>query len=98
MRTKQSAPLSSRNMVTKNMSVDLGKKGIAVCCINPRMVQTAFGPGAEAMKGMGAIPVDESVEGLVKAADQLTLENNHGKFLSVPKERGTDPVEFPGGW
>ena len=43
-------------------------------------------------------PTGDRWEGLVKAADQLTLENNHGKFLSVPKERGTDPVAFPGGW
>jgi len=84
------------NMITKGMSVDLKAKGIAVMAIAPSMVVTEFGPGAEAMAKMGAIPVEKSVAQLVKACDALTLETS-GRFMTVDKA-GDEPKDFPAGW
>ena len=39
-------------------------QGIAVTCVNPGMVQSDFGPGAAALKSMGAITIEESVAGV----------------------------------
>ena len=84
------------NMVAKGMSCDLKAEGIAVLAINPNMVVTDFGPGQEMMKKWGAITVEMSVNGLLKAIDDLTLDTT-GRFMTVPKD-GSPPCDFPGGW
>jgi len=83
------------NMITKGMSVDLKRRGIAVVAVNPGMVITNFGPGSEAMAKMGAMPVAKSCEGLIKVFDDLNIENT-GRFMSVSKS--APPKEFSGGW
>jgi tubulin alpha len=87
------------NMIAKGMSVELKDKGIAVMPISPNMVTTKFmGPtsGPEAMGKMGAMPVEKSVAGLIKAFDGLSMETT-GRFMTVPKD-GSDPCEFGPGW
>ena len=86
---------AAANMVTKGFSCDLKDKGIAVVAITPGMVVTEFGPGPEAMKAMGAMPVEQSCRGLIQICDELTMETT-GKYMSVNKEKGV--IEFPNGW
>jgi NAD(P)-dependent dehydrogenase (short-subunit alcohol dehydrogenase family) len=54
------------NMVCRCMAADFKEAGIAVTAVNPGMVVTEFGPGREALASMGAMPVSQSVEGLLK--------------------------------
>lgn len=81
------------NMIFKSLSSDLKERGIAVACVAPGFVQTEFGPGKEAMTKWGAMPVDRSVRGILKALDGLTLETS-GNFVTVPSD-GSDPKPMP---
>lgn len=83
------------NMVMKNMSLDLKSMGIAVMAINPGMVVTDFGPGAEAMASFGAMPVEDSVAQLLQIFEMCSMETT-GQFWSVKK--GAAPMEFAGGF
>lgn len=83
------------NMVMKNMSLDLKALEISVMSINPGMVVTDFGPGAEALASFGAMPVEDSVAQLLQIFDMCSMEHT-GKFWSVKK--GAAPMEFAGGF
>jgi len=63
------------NMIGKSLSCDLKAKGVAVQLLAPGFVATSFGPGAEAMKKMGAKAVEPSVEGVVQALDAMGMHN-----------------------
>lgn len=84
------------NMVMRNMSLDLKSSDIAVMSVNPGMVHTDFGPGAEMMGKMGGMPVEDSVAQLLKVFDTVCTMENTGKFWSVKKDVG--PIEFAGGF
>ena len=56
---------AAANMVMRNMALDLKASEIAVMSINPGMVLTDFGPGAEMMGKMGCMPVEDSVSGTI---------------------------------
>jgi len=85
------------NMVTKGMSVDLKKKGIAVMSLAPGFVSTEFGGmGKETMAKMGAMPPEKSIGQMLQAIDDLSLDTT-GKFMSV-NSKGDSPREYPGGW
>lgn len=71
---------AAANMVGKGVAMDLKKSGVAVASIAPGFVVTNFGPGEEAMKKMGAKPVEPSVKGVVMALDALGPETT-GTFL-----------------
>jgi len=89
---------SAVNSIFKGISCDVKEQGISVVCVNPGMVVTEFGPGPEAIAKMGGITVEESVSGLLKVFDALTLETT-GKFMTVSSGgKPCEPVEFPGGW
>ena len=83
------------NMVMKNMSLDLKALEISVMSINPGMVVTDFGPGAEALASFGAMPVEDSVAQLLQIFDMCSMEHT-GKFWSVKK--GAAPMEYAGGF
>lgn len=83
------------NMVMKNMSLDLKSLGISVMSINPGMVATDFGPGAEAMLKFGSMPVEDSVAQLLQIFDMCSMDYT-GKFWTVKK--GAEPMEFAGGF
>jgi tubulin alpha len=83
------------NMLTKGMSCDLKEKNIAVVAVNPGMVATDFGPGAEAIAKMGGKPVENTCTGMLQVFDGLSMENT-GKFMSINKEFTGE--EFKGGW
>lgn len=83
------------NMLAKGMSVDLKEKGIAVVAVAPGMVVTDFGPGAETMEKMGAMPVATSCAGLLTVFDDLSMENT-GRYMCV--KRDGPPVEYEAGW
>ena len=83
------------NMVMKNMSCDLKEAGISVMSVNPGMVVTDFGPGADALKSFGAMPVEDSCAQLLQIFDMCSLETT-GKFWTVKK--GAAPIEFAGGF
>jgi tubulin alpha len=84
------------NMVMRNMSLDLKSSGIAVMSVNPGMVLTDFGPGAEMMGKFGSMPVEDSVAQLLTIFDSVCTMENTGKFWSVKK--GAEPIEFAGGF
>lgn len=83
------------NMVMKNMSLDLKDSEIAVMSVNPGMVATDFGPGAEAMKSFGSMPVEDSCAQLLEIFDMCSMETT-GKFWTVKK--GASPMEYAGGF
>lgn len=63
------------NMTTRSLAVDLREDGIATAVISPGWVQTDMG-------GRGApTPVDESVRGMLREIDALTIANT-GSFLN----------------
>ena len=62
------------NMASKNLSIVLKERGVAVAVMHPGWVQTRMG-------GDGAtLTVEQSVTGMVRVIDQLTLEQT-GAFL-----------------
>ena len=63
--------------------------------VNPGMVVTDFGPGADALKSFGAMPVEDSCTQLLQIFDSCSMELT-GKFWSVKK--GASPMEFAGGF
>lgn len=63
------------NMVGANLAQDLRGDGIAVALLHPGMVATE-------MTGQNGIPAPESVAGLIKRIDELTLETS-GRFLHM---------------
>lgn len=81
------------NMITKCLSCDLKKRGICVVAVAPGFVATEFGPGKEQMTKWGAMPVEKSVDGIVKILDSMMTMENTGKFFSVKRDK--DPEEFP---
>jgi len=83
------------NMVMKNMALDLKSIEVPVMSINPGMVVTDFGPGAEALAKFGAMPVEESVAQLLQIFDMTTMEHT-GQFWTVKK--GAAPMQFAGGF
>jgi len=83
------------NMVMKNMAHDYKSLGVAVMSVNPGMVVTDFGPGAEAMASFGAMPVEDSVTQLLQIFETCSMETS-GKFWTVKK--GQEPMEFAGGF
>jgi len=84
------------NMVMRNMALDLKTSEIAVMSVNPGMVLTDFGPGAEMMAKFGSMPVEESVAQLLAICDDVCTMENTGKFWTV--KRGAAPMEFAGGF
>lgn len=84
------------NMVMKNMALDLKGSEIAVMSINPGMVLTDFGPGAEMMAKFGCMPVEDSVAQQLQIFDTVCTMENTGKFWTVKKDVG--PMEFAGGF
>jgi len=68
------------NMVGKSLAQDLKDDGIAVGLIHPGMVATGFGVGEGRERRPGQRDVDESVEGVLQAIEQVTLANT-GCFL-----------------
>lgn len=72
------------NMVAKNLSVDLGPRGITVLCLHPGWVQTRMGD--EVAPGMNApVTVEASVDGqqrILAAATPAQISQFSGKFLS----------------
>merc|ERR1740124_606868 len=81
------------NMIAKCLSCDLKAKEISVASIAPGFVATEFGPGKEQMTKWGAMPVEKSVEGILKILDSMMSMENTGKFYAVKKDE--DPKEFP---
>jgi len=81
------------NMIAKSLSCDLKGMDISVVAIAPGFVATEFGPGKEQMTKWGAMPVEKSVEGILKVLDSMMSMENTGKFFSVKKEE--DPKEHP---
>ena len=77
------------------MSLDLKSMEIPVMSINPGMVVTDFGPGAEMMAKFGAMPVEASVTQLLQIFDMCSMALT-GKFWTVKKGEG--PMEFAGGF
>lgn len=67
------------NMVTRLLSIELGKKGVIVTSFHPGWVKTDMG-GAQATK-----TPQESVSGMLSAIDRITFQEN-GKFLSYTGE------------
>jgi len=89
---------SAVNSIFKGISCDVKEQGIAVTCVNPGMVVSDFGPGAAAIKSMGGITIEESVAGLLKCFDDLSIETT-GKFMTVSSGgKPCDPKEFAAGW
>jgi len=84
------------NMVMRNMALDLKSLDIAVMSVNPGMVLTDFGPGAEMMAKFGSMPVEDSVAQLLTISDEVCTMENTGKFWTV--KRDAAPMEFAGGF
>lgn len=80
------------NMIAKSLSCNLKDKEISVTAIAPGFVATEIGPGMEQMSQWGAMPVERSVEGIIKVLDTMSMENT-GKFFCV--KRDEDPKEHP---
>lgn len=80
------------NMIAKSLSCDLKEKDISVAAIAPGFVATEFGPGKEQMTKWGAMPVEKSVEGIIKVLDSMMSMEDTGKFFCVKKEE--DPKEL----
>lgn len=76
------------NMITKCLSCDLKEKGVSVRAIAPGFVATEFGPGLEQMKKWGAMPVEVSVQGIIKLIDEMNMDNT-GEFHNVKKDGST---------
>jgi NAD(P)-dependent dehydrogenase (short-subunit alcohol dehydrogenase family) len=67
------ASKAALNMLTRNLAIDLRGEGIAVAMVHPGCVRTDMG-GPDAPVG-----VEESVEGMIRVIDDLTLERT-GRF------------------
>ena len=67
------------NAAGVSLSHDLRPRGIAVAILHPGMVQTE-------MTGRRGIPPEESVRGLLRLLDELTLERS-GTFWHAPTGR-----------
>jgi len=81
------------NMIARSLSCNLKEKEISVMAIAPGFVATEFGPGSEQMAKWGAMPVEKSVEGILKILDSMMTMENTGKFLVVKKD--AEPKEMP---
>ncbi len=68
------ASKAALNMFTRNLAIELRDEGIVVVMVHPGWVRTDMG-GPN-----GPLSVEESVHGLVKVVDGLTLEHS-GSFL-----------------
>ena len=78
------------NMIGKSLSCDLKSKGISVQLLAPGFIATNFGPGAAAMKKMGARDVTPSVAGIIEALDAMTMANT-GTFVHTNYGLGLKP-------
>ena len=74
-----SASKTALNMLGRILSNDLVKMGVVTAMLHPGWVKTSMG-GPEA-----PVPVDESVDGLVRVIDGLSMADN-GRFLSYTGE------------
>ena len=74
-----SASKTALNMLGRILSNDLVKMGVVTAMLHPGWVKPSMG-GPEA-----PVPVDESVDGLVRVIDGLTMADN-GRFLSYTGE------------
>mmetsp|Transcript_9747 Transcript_9747/g.27283 ORF Transcript_9747/g.27283 Transcript_9747/m.27283 type:complete len:253 (-) Transcript_9747:21-779(-) len=81
------------NMVAKTMSCDLKAKEIAVQVITPGFLATEFGAGAEEAAKMGAKPVEQATQGIIRLLDKMSMDNT-GSFMMVPTS-GKAPKPFP---
>ena len=77
-------------MIGKSLSCDLKSKGISVQLLAPGFIATNFGPGAAAMKKMGARDVTPSVAGIIEALDAMTMANT-GTFVHTNYGLGLKP-------
>lgn len=80
------------NMIGKNLAMDLKPRGIAVGVLHPGFVQTQFDGGNGPLRP-GQRYVDESVQGLLQAMDQITLSTT-GSFLHGNYGEGVLPLEW----
>ncbi|ROZ88029.1 SDR family oxidoreductase [Gordonia sp. OPL2] len=79
------------NMVAKNLSIDLGKRGIAVQALHPGTVNTTLldvmDPSVKEQAKSVLVTPEESAAGLIEVLDGLTLETagrfqrTNGEFL-----------------
>uniref|UniRef100_A0A7S2NAF6 NAD(P)-binding protein n=1 Tax=Zooxanthella nutricula TaxID=1333877 RepID=A0A7S2NAF6_9DINO len=80
---------AAMNMLAKSLAMDLKAKEICCCPVAPGHVVSEFGPGQEAMKKMGAAPVNQATKGILGVLEEKmnTMEGT-GVFWMVSTKTG----------
>lgn len=78
------ASKAALNMLMLSLSTDLKSKGITVDCLSPGVVDT-HNYAAKGIRLPNIVPVQDSVGGMIKVIDGLTLEQS-GQFIRYSGE------------